>query len=77
MYTAPPRPDVALPEPTYNAPLLPDDAVPVDNTAMPLTPAAPALAVCRSKEPDVVAAPKPVEMEICGCVCMGVGLCVY
>ncbi len=53
MYTAPPRPEEAVPVPMYNAPLLPLLAVPVDNTNNPLTPFVPELAVWMSRAPDV------------------------
>ncbi len=52
--TDPPRPDAAAPVPIVMLPLVPLLAVPVDNTTAPLTPAAPALAVCSSIVPDVV-----------------------
>ncbi len=44
-------PEIVVPVPIYTVPLLPLLATPVDNTANPLTPAPPALAVCRSKLP--------------------------
>ena len=60
----PPRPEEALPEPIEIEPLLPLLVVPVDNTNEPLTPAVPALDVCKSNVPDVLTALNPVMNEI-------------
>jgi hypothetical protein len=61
MYTLPERPDDAVPVPRYNAPLLPADARPLDMTMVPLTPAVPALGVCRRMLPLLVAELYPLR----------------
>ena len=58
----PPRPDVAVPEPTYSAPLLPELDVPLLSTSQPLTPLAPALPVCSNTLPlDVAELYPPIK----------------
>ena len=51
IYTDPPAPQLAEPEPIYNAPLFPTLDVPVLNTNKPLTPLFPAFEVPTTNAP--------------------------
>ena len=55
--TIPARPDDAVPEPIEIEPLLPLLDVPVLNIKAPDTPLTPALAVCMTRTPELVAVP--------------------
>jgi hypothetical protein len=64
MYTEPPRPELAVPEPIITAPLLPFVDIPVLNITVPLEPLVPAFADINNKDPLDEMLPSPVTRDM-------------